>query len=75
MHCATGSLRPYDLIWPRVKGGVISNPLFAYTGLKCKLQQSVQEVGTFNIRVIKNRVISDMSFIFENPLSVIRCAF
>ena len=40
-HRATGCLRPYDLIWPRVKGEVISDPLFAYTGLKCKLQQSL----------------------------------
>ena len=43
-HWATGWLQPYDLIWPRVKGGIISNPLFAYTGLKCKLWQSVAKV-------------------------------
>ena len=26
-----------DFIWCWVKGGIISNPLFAYTGLKCRL--------------------------------------
>ena len=28
---------PYDLIWPQVKGGFISDPMLAYTGLKCKV--------------------------------------
>ena len=38
---STGRLGPYDLIWPRVKEEFISNPLFAFTGLRCKIWQSV----------------------------------
>ena len=40
-HWTTGCLRLYDLILFWVKGEIISDPLIAYTGLKCKLQQSV----------------------------------
>ena len=36
-----GWLWPYDIKWPQVMVGAIIDPLNAYTGLKCNLQQFV----------------------------------